>query len=271
MMGKSDRLSRQNELPVLSQQCRSLAGISGHRPRPESLVSSSFARGMGGAGNYDSYFQEPGTSFPTANMPAAAPTCVSEYGQDLHQQIQDFGGYNTSPMMMHNVAHGNVQNPAYDAQQLGSRRPETVMVTPDIASTHAGFETGSAGDPRQQQSMQGQQNGAMNNTSNMSVISATASALVSTTDDYDCPDGTLEGGLICYQQQLGTICRDTSNGSLESASEGLLKITSKFLSDVVELGLNLDDDNLREDRIKSDADRDDDFVPAASEITTPLI
>ncbi|KAL6366229.1 hypothetical protein LRP88_00074 [Fusarium phalaenopsidis] len=157
-------------------------------------------------------------------MPAAAPTCVSEYGQDLHQQIQDFGGYNTSPMMMHNVAHGNVQNPAYDAQQLGSRRPETVMVTPDIASTHAGFETGSAGDPRQQQSMQGQQNGAMNNTSNMSVISATASALVSTTDDYDCPDG-----------------------------------------------LNLDDDNLREDRIKSDADRDDDFVPAASEITTPLI
>lgn len=110
-------------------------------------------------------------------------------------------------------------------------------MTPGIALTHLGFETGSAGDPRQQRSMQSQQNIAMNNASNMSVISAAASAPVSTTDDYDCPDGTPEGGLFRYQQQLGTICRDTLNGSLESASEGLLKFTSKFLSDVVELGM----------------------------------
>ncbi|KAM5342682.1 hypothetical protein ACJ41O_013648 [Fusarium nematophilum] len=218
---------------------------------------------MGAAGNYGSYYQEPGASFSTANMPAAAMAYGSEYGQDSRQHTQGFGGYNTAATMMYNVAQPSAQNPVYDAQQFGSRQPAAMqMMTPDVASTYFGSETGSAGGPGLQQSAQGssgsanvyQQSNAMNYASNMSNVGAipqaAASADVSMTEDHDYPDGALEEKWVNYQRQLGTIFQEILNGSLESASETLLSVTSWLLSQVADLGLNLDDTNLHADRIK---------------------
>ncbi|KAH7263946.1 hypothetical protein B0J15DRAFT_258433 [Fusarium solani] len=277
-MDDPNRLRRQNEPPVHStpnqryslndpsQPRRSLAGASSDRYRPASLASSSpsaAVRGMGGSGNYSSYYPEPSASFSTANMPGTAMAYGSEYGQDSRQQPQSFGGYNTAATMMYNVAQPGAQNPVYDAQQFGSRQPAAMqMMTPDVASTYFGSETGSTGGPGLQQSAQGssgsanvyQQSNAMNYASNMSSVGAmpqaTASADVSMAEDHEYPDGALEEKWVNYQRQLGTIFQEIMNGSLESASETLLSVTSWLLSQVADLGLNLDDTNLHADRIK---------------------
>ncbi|KAF4974401.1 hypothetical protein FZEAL_8693 [Fusarium zealandicum] len=275
-MDDPNRLRRQNEPPVHSnpnqryslndpsQQRRSLAGAPSDRYRPASLVSSSpSARGMGGAGNYSSYYSEPGASFSTANMPGTAIAYGSEYGQDSRQQPQSFSGYNTAATMMYNVGQPSAQNPVYDAQQFGSRQPPAMqMMTPDVASTYFGSETGSTGGPSLQQPAHGssgsanvyQQSNALNYASNMSSVGAmqqaTANADVSITDDHDYPDGALEEKWVNYQRQLGAIFQEILNGSLESASETLLSVTGWLLSQVSDLGLNLDDTNLHADRIK---------------------
>jgi hypothetical protein len=174
----------------------------------------------------------------------------SEYGQDSRQQPQSFGGYNTAATMMYNVAQPGAQNPVYDAQQFGSRQPAAMqMMTPDVASTYFGSETGSTGGPGLQQSAQGssgsanvyQQSNAMNYASNMSSVGAmpqaTASADVSMAEDHEYPDGALEEKWVNYQRQLGTIFQEIMNGSLESASETLLSVTSWLLSQVADLGM----------------------------------
>ncbi|RSL90549.1 hypothetical protein CEP52_014574, partial [Fusarium oligoseptatum] len=98
------------------------------------------------------------------------------------------------------------------------------------------------------------QSNAMNYASNMSSVGAmpqaTASADVSMTEEHEYPDGALEEKWVNYQRQLGTIFQEIMNGSLESASETLLSVTSWLLSQVADLGLNLDDTNLHADRIK---------------------
>ncbi|KAI8710566.1 hypothetical protein NCS52_01556800 [Fusarium sp. LHS14.1] len=209
-------------------------------------------------------------------MPGTAMTYGSEYGQGSRQQPQSFGGYNTAATMMYNVAQSGVQNPVYDAQQFGSRQPTAMqMMTPDVASTYFGSETGSTGSPALQQSAQGssgsanvyQQSNAMNYASNILNVGAMAQATARAdnfiTEDYEHSDGTLEEKWVNYQRQLGTIFQEIMNGSLESASETLLSVTSWLLSQVADLehqgrttwltktaGLNLDDTNLHGDRIK---------------------
>ncbi|KAI8648521.1 hypothetical protein NCS55_01490800 [Fusarium keratoplasticum] len=192
-------------------------------------------------------------------MAGTAMAYGSEYCQDSRHQPQSFGGYNTAATMMYNVAQPGVQNPVYDAQQFGSRQPAAMqMMTPDVASTYFGSETGSTGGLGLQQSAQGssgsanvyQQSNAMNYASNMSSMGAmpqaTASTDVSMAEDHEHPDGALEERWVNYQRQLGTIFQEIMNGSLESASEALLSVTSWLLPQVADL----DDTNLHADRIK---------------------
>ncbi|KAH7166193.1 hypothetical protein EDB81DRAFT_838773 [Dactylonectria macrodidyma] len=275
-MDNSNRMRRQNEQPVHpasnqryplhdpSQQRRTLAASSNDRYRPAPInTSPSPARGMGGAGNYNTYYQEPTASFSTANMPAAAMAYGSEYGADSRQQTQGFGGYGNAATMMYNVAQPSTQTPVYDAQQFGSRQPAAMqMMTPDVASTYFGSEAGGAGGQGLQQPAQGsgasanvyQQNTQMGYAGNMSSVSGMqqtpASADVSMTEDHDYAEGALEEKWVNYQRQLGTIFQEIVAGSLESASETLLSVSNWLLTQVADLGLNLDDTNLHADRIK---------------------
>ncbi|KAF4483611.1 hypothetical protein FAGAP_11638 [Fusarium agapanthi] len=275
-MDDSNRMRRQDEPPVHSnpnqryslndpsQQRRSLAGISNDRDRPASLAGpSSSGRGMGAPGNYSSYYSEPSASFSPVTMPGTAIAYGSEYGHDS-RQTQGFGGYSTAATMMYNVGQPSTQNTVYDAQQFSSRQPTAMqMMPPDVASSYFGSETGASAGPSLQQPAQGssgsanvyQQSNAMNYASNsMSSVSAmpqaTNTADVSMTDDHDYAEGALEEKWVSYQRQLGSIFQEIVNGSLESASETLLSVTSWLLSQVADLGLNLDDTNLHADRIQ---------------------
>ncbi|KAI5461132.1 hypothetical protein BGZ63DRAFT_404030 [Mariannaea sp. PMI_226] len=253
-------------LQDISQQRRSLTGGSSERYRPVPInTSPSAARGIAGAGGYSTYYQEPTASFSTANMSAAAMAYGPEYGADSRQQTQNFGGYNTTATMMYNVPQPSAQTTVYDAQQFGSRQPTAMqMMTPDVASTYFSSDTGNAGNSGLQQTGQSS-SGATNvyqqsnplayaaaGMSNVSAMQqAPPSAEVSMTEDQDyVPDGALEEKWVNYQQQLGTIFQDVVNGSLESASETLLSVSNWLLTQVVDLGLNLDDTNLHADRIK---------------------
>lgn len=197
-------------------------------------------------------------------MPAAAMAYGSEYGTDSRQQTQSFGGYNTAATMMYNVPQPSAQTPVYDAQQFGSRQPTAMqMMTPDVASTYFGSDAGNAGNPGLQQTAQassgtanvyqqsnpmGYAAGSMSNVGAMQQASSTAD--VSMGEDEYAADGALEEKWVNYQRQLGTIYQDVVNGSLENASDTLLSVSSWLLSQVADLGLNLDDTNLHADRIK---------------------
>ncbi|CAM1508449.1 Fc.00g052970.m01.CDS01 [Cosmosporella sp. VM-42] len=196
-------------------------------------------------------------------MPTTAMAYGSEYGQDSRQQTQSFGGYNTAATMMYNVPQPSAQTPVYDAQQFGSRQPAAMqMMTPDVTTQYFGSEAGSAGASSLQQPAPGsgapanvyQQNNPMSYGGNMSNVSAmpqpSASADVSMAEEHDYADGALEEKWVNYQRQLGTIFQEIDNGSLESASETLLSVSSWLLSQVADLGLNLDDTSLHADRIK---------------------
>ncbi|KAL6360226.1 hypothetical protein LRP88_05929 [Fusarium phalaenopsidis] len=176
-------------------------------------------------------------------MPGTAMAYGSEYGQDSRQQPQSFGGYNTAATMMYNVAQPGAQNPVYDAQQFGSRQPAAMqMMTPDVASTYFGSETGSTGGPGLQQSAQGssgsanvyQQSNAMNYASNMSSVGAmpqaTASADVSMAEDHE--------------KRIRDIAERHQLAVVSAEHQGRTTWLTKTA------GLNLDDTNLHADRIK---------------------
>ncbi|KAK2666737.1 hypothetical protein RAB80_017854 [Fusarium oxysporum f. sp. vasinfectum] len=166
--------------------------------------------------------------------------------------------------MMYNVGQPSTQNTVYDAQQFSSRQPAAMQMMPqDVASSYFGSETGASAGPSLQQPTQGssgsanvyQQSNAMSYASNsMSSVStmpqATNTADVSLTDDHDYAEGALEEKWVSYQRQLGSIFQKIVNGSLKSASETLLSVTSWLLSQVADLGLNLDETNLHADRIQ---------------------
>ncbi|KAG4277376.1 hypothetical protein FPRO04_14128 [Fusarium proliferatum] len=275
-MDNSNRMRRQNEPPVHSnpnqryslndpsQQRRSLAGISNDRYRPASLAGpSSSGRGMGAPGNYSNYYSEPSASFSTPNMPGTAIAYGPKYGHDS-LQTQGFGGYSTATTIMYNVGQPSTQDTVYDAQQFSSRQPAAMQMMPlDVASSYFGSEAGASAGPSLQQPAQGssgsanvyQQSNVMNYASNSmpsvsAVPQATNTADVSMRDDYDYAEGALEEKWVSYQRQLGSIFQKIVNGSLESASETLLSVTSWLLSQVADLGLNLDDTNLHADRIQ---------------------
>ncbi|CZR49737.1 uncharacterized protein FPRO_14786 [Fusarium proliferatum ET1] len=275
-MDDSNRMSRQNEPPVHSnpnqryslndpsQQRCSLAGISNDRYRPASLAGpSSSARGMGALGNYSNYYSEPSASSSTENMPGTAIAYSPEYGHDC-RQTQGLGGYSTATTAMYNVGQPSTQNTVDYAQQFSSRQPVAMqMMPPDVASSYFGSEAGASTGPSLQQPAQGsrgstnvyQQSNVMNYASNsMSSVSAmpqaTNTADASMTDDHDYAEGALEEKWVSYQRQLGSIFQEIVNGSLESASETLLSVTSWLLSQVADLGLSLDDTNLHADRVQ---------------------
>ncbi|KAG7403737.1 hypothetical protein Forpe1208_v016137 [Fusarium oxysporum f. sp. rapae] len=85
----------------------------------------------------------------------------------------------------------------------------------------------------------------------MSALPQTANtANVSMADYHQYAEGALEEKWVSYQRQLGSIFQEIVNGYLKSASETLLSVTSWLLSQVADLGLNLDDTNLHADRIQ---------------------
>ncbi|KAK2926700.1 hypothetical protein FoTM2_013569 [Fusarium oxysporum f. sp. vasinfectum] len=157
-------------------------------------------------------------------MPGTAIAYGSEYGHDS-RQTQGFGGYSTAATMMYNVSQPS--SPSLQQPAQGS--------------------SGSANVYQQINAM----NYARNSMSSVGVMrQATNTADVSMTDDHDYAEGALEEKWVSYQRQLGSIFQEIVNGFLQSASETLLSVTSWLLSQVADLGLNLDDTNLHADRIQ---------------------
>ncbi|KAI8416372.1 hypothetical protein FOFC_02681 [Fusarium oxysporum] len=259
-----NRLRRQNEPPVHSdpkpvqsfndpsQQRYLLAGISNERYRPASLAAtSSTGRGMRAAGSDVSFYSELSASFYTANMPRIATACGSEYGHDT-RQAEGFDGYSTAAREMYHVGQLSTPSTVYDLQNFSSRQsPVMQKMPPEVASSYFGSETGTSVDPSLRQSARGpngpasihQQNNAISYASNiiqrMSTLPQTENAAdVSMTDDHNYAEGALEEKWVRYQRQLGSIFQDIVNGSLESASETLLSVTSWLLSQVADLGMN---------------------------------
>ncbi|KAF4455926.1 hypothetical protein F53441_1864 [Fusarium austroafricanum] len=204
-----------------------LTGTSNDRYRPASLAGpSSSGRGMRGAGNYSSYYPESSASFSASSMPGTAIAYGTEYGHDS-RQAHSFGGYGPAATMMYNVAQPSAQNTIYDAQQFSSRQPAAQhMMRPGPASTYFGAETKTSDglSLKHPNQASGGSSTALKQNNGMNFAS--------------------------YQRQLGSIFQEIVNGSLEGASETLLSVTSWLLSQVADLGLNLDDTNLHADRIQ---------------------
>ncbi|KAG7402444.1 hypothetical protein Forpi1262_v018953 [Fusarium oxysporum f. sp. raphani] len=183
-------------------------------------------------------------------MPGTAIAYGSEYGHDS-RRTQGFGDYSTAATAMYNVGQPSTQKTVYDAQQFSSRQPAAMqMMPPDIASRYFGSETGASAGPSPQQPAQGssgsanvyQQSNAMNYASNSmssesAMPQATNTADVSMTEDHDYAEGALEEKWVSYQRQLASIFQEIVNGTLESASETLLSLTSWLLSQVADLGM----------------------------------
>jgi hypothetical protein len=183
-------------------------------------------------------------------MPSAALGGYgTDYAQDGRQQSHNFGGYGTAAMM-YNVPQPSTQNSVYDTQQFGSRQATSLqMMAPDVASTYFGPEATNASTSNLHQSSQPsgstanvyQQSPSMQYGGSMSGISGVqqtpGSADISMNDNPEYSDGALEEKWINYQRQLGTIFQDIAGGSLETASETLLSISSWLLSQVVDLGM----------------------------------
>ncbi|KAG4267457.1 hypothetical protein FPRO04_12895 [Fusarium proliferatum] len=234
----------------------------GHPPASLAGPSTS-GRGIGAVDNYSDYYSGPSVSFSTSNVPVTAIAYDSEYGLDCRQK-QGFGGYSIAATMMYNVGQPSTQNSGYDAQQFSSRQLAAMqLMPPDVASSYFGAETGASAGPSLQQPAQGssgsanvyQQSNAMDDSSNSmysvrAMPQTTSTADVSMTDDHDYGEGALEEKWVSYQRQLGRIFQEIVNGSLESASEKLLSVTSWLLSQVADLGLHLDGTNLHADRIQ---------------------
>jgi hypothetical protein len=123
-------------------------------------------------------------------------------------------------------------------------------MTPDVALTYFGSETGHSGGPSTQQlahSSSGFANGYEQRkaikyaSSSISSVSAEPQAEssddISVTDDHQNGEGVLKKNWVEYQRQLGSIFQEIVDGDLESASDTLLSITSWLLSQVVKLGM----------------------------------
>lgn len=235
-----------------SQQSRPLANNADERYRPAPLnPSPSTPRGLGTAGSYSSYYQEPTAAFATTNMSASTMGYGSDYSHDARQQQQQqgqsFGSYNAANLM-YNVAQPNPQTPVYDAQQFGQRQPSSMQMLPDVASAYFTPEAGTGSASSLQPSAQStgtsvyQQTPSISYSSNLPASSAIhqtpGGADVSMGEDHDYADGALEEKWVNYQRQLGTVFQDIANGSLESASETLLSISSWLLSQVADLGID---------------------------------
>lgn len=218
------------------------------RYRPVPANAPSHSQTPRSAGNYSGYYQEATSGLPSASMLSSAMGPYgAEYGQDERHQPPGLSSYNPAAMM-YNVAQANTQPPVYDAQHFGSRQPAAMQMMPDVASTY--FSTDSANQsssnlPHQTQgpgSSAGiyQQNPAMNYAGGMQGVTAVqlgqGSGDGQMAGETEYSDGALEEKWHSFQQRLVTVFQDITSGSLETASETLLTISTWLLSQVTDLG-----------------------------------
>ncbi|GKU08131.1 hypothetical protein FLAG1_07436 [Fusarium langsethiae] len=204
-------------------------------------------------------------------MPGTTITHGLEYGQGSHQQQQSFQEYCIAAPMMYSVVQPAAQHSGYHAQHSSSWQPaDMYTMTPDVASTYFGSEMGHSGGSSTRQLAHSssrfangyEQSNVMNYASS-SISSASAepqpkwSDDTSVTDDHQNGEDALENKWGEYQRQLGRIFQRIVDGDLQSACDTLLSITSWLLSQVVELGLNIDDTNLHAHRIQLRNDLND--------------
>jgi hypothetical protein len=175
----------------------------------------------------------------------------AEYEQSCCQQPQSSGGYGTTPTISLDDVQLWSHNLIYITRQFNLCQPAAMhTMTPDIASSHFGSEMGNSGGSGMQELAHGSSGFtnvyepsndinyyAGSSISNVSTVpQATASPEVSVGHRED-GEGGLDEKWVSYQQLLGSVFQNIVNGSLQSASETLLSVTSWLLSQVAELGM----------------------------------
>ncbi|PKS05365.1 hypothetical protein jhhlp_008739 [Lomentospora prolificans] len=250
--------------PLQDQQSsrRNMAGSATERFRPAPLNTSS-GRGMAGASSYGGYYQESASAFPgTGLSQGGLPYQSTDYSQDTRQQ-QTFSTYN--PNMMYPVSQTGTQNPYDAAQQFQGRQPGAMSMMSGEVPQYFQSDTGSAatssalpaaqssGAAYQQQPQIPTFSGSLPSVgAGLASSQTTAPSVAMEQSDYSAmaTGAGMEERWADYQTRLATVFRDIRSGSLKRASETLLGISNWLLSQVVDLGLNVDDRTLHADRLK---------------------
>ncbi|KAH6626841.1 hypothetical protein B0J18DRAFT_151935 [Chaetomium sp. MPI-SDFR-AT-0129] len=260
------------------QQRRPFAGSQGDRFRPAPLGASpsGASRGMSGSTGYSGYYQDTSTAgFPAPTMPQGTMSyhhSTTDYPQPDSRQTQGFGGTYT-PTMMYNVQQtGGPQNTAvYDAsQQFPSRQAAGMpMMTTDVTTPYFSNEpsnttptstmqtqSASSSTPQvyqQQPGMHGYSTGSMTAIGGgMAAQTSTAGGSTSASADVRMEEEYpgLEEAYANYQAALKETFQNIRDGVLAAASQTLIEVSDWLLSHVVDLGLNSDNQNLYNERIK---------------------
>ncbi|KZL69942.1 hypothetical protein CT0861_07761 [Colletotrichum tofieldiae] len=276
-MDDPNRRRRQNEAPMHPtsnprynvqdplQQRRTMATGSTeryNRPAPLNTSPSQPRGSMGSTGSYSTYnYQEPVAGSFNAPMAANTMHYPSGYGQD-GRPAQNFGGYNAAMTMGYDNLAGATGS-VYDNQAQFQRQPAAAPILPTDVSTSyfsndPSSSTGTSNIPHAQPAsatatayQQPQMANYQTNISNVGGMpQQTSSADVSMEEQDYAATGGLEEKWMEYQSALRGVFQNVRNGVLESASQSLLDVSNWLLTQVVDLGLNLDDQNLHGDRIK---------------------
>ncbi|OHW91109.1 hypothetical protein CSPAE12_10270 [Colletotrichum incanum] len=276
-MDDPNRRRRQNEAPMHPtsnprynvqdplQQRRTMATGSTeryNRPAPLNTSPSQPRGSMGGTGSYSTYnYQEPVAGSFNAPMATNTMHYPSGYGQD-GRPAQNFGGYNAAMTMGYDNLAGATGS-VYDNQAQFQRQPAAAPILPTDVSTSyfsndPSSSTGTSNIPHAQPAsatatayQQPQMANYQTNISNVGGMpQQPASADVSMEEQDYAATGGLEEKWMEYQSALRGVFQNVRNGVLESASQSLLDVSNWLLTQVVDLGLNLDDQNLHGDRIK---------------------
>ncbi|KAF4461630.1 hypothetical protein FALBO_11573 [Fusarium albosuccineum] len=218
---------------------------------------------MEASGGYGGGCAEASVSYSTTSIARTAAVYNLESSQCPSRQTQSFDGYATTMPIMYNIPQPSAQNLVHDSRQSRSRQPTAVQATAqDVAGMYFESESGSPVDSGLQHSIQSsgrpaylyRQANASDFASDVpradAITQATASADISIIEQRDCKVDDLMQNWDVYQRQLATIFQDIMKGCLENAAEILLTVTDWLLSHAADLGLNLDDTNLHEDRVK---------------------
>ncbi|KAF4985844.1 hypothetical protein FDECE_16276 [Fusarium decemcellulare] len=218
---------------------------------------------MEASGGYGGGHAEASVSYSTTSIAGPAAVYNLESSQCPSRQIQRFDGYTTTMPIMYNIPQPRVQNLVHDSRLFRSRQPTAVQATAqDVAGMYFESESGSPVDSGLQHSIQSsgrpaylyQQANALDFASDVpragAITQATARADSSIIEQRDCKVDDLEQNWDVYQRLLATIFQDIMNGCLENAAEILLTVTDWLLSQAADVGINLENVNLREDRVK---------------------
>ncbi|KEZ39633.1 hypothetical protein SAPIO_CDS9561 [Scedosporium apiospermum] len=236
-----------------------MAGSATERFRPAPLNTSA-TRGLGGTSGYGGYYQDSASAFPgTGLSQAAMPYQSADYSHDTRQQ-QTFGAYN--PNMMYPVSQTGAQNPYDTSQQFQGRQGGAMSMMPSEVPQYFQSDTGSGATasalPAAQSSSAYQQQQQMPTFSGavpsvgagLGSSQATTAGVGVEESDYATAGPGMEERWADYQTRLATVFQDIRSGSLKRASETLLGVSNWLLTQVVDLGLNVDDRTLHADRLK---------------------